>query len=439
MGHPSPLGFAMSWSLEDVNEDIERYKAAFAGPMPLKPYPGSRQTWLHQPWDRKLVPSYILPLPVGGVQSFVLPDFIRHPGIASEIGATQGWGAETIHALSTNVNENTPLIKKCWSELHKTGTPKSRWRDGELQAGGELEGKTLIICAPGPSLAGNLPLIERARAEDPGVRVMSINRAMTAIKSDYVFVIERWCPAEWRKPEVFELQKDAKLIVAPQAHFAVPRQWKNPDNIYWGRVAMGTFPDLSWLKMMDVAASTSAASAVRVGYELGAKKIILCGFDYAAEFEPFPGLAKLGEQVHDGRAAALRILADHVAKGESKEAAALATRVQKTEAAMTQKDCRLCWKAGKFYFDQNFTETEYHEKDSRFMAWFPVMSVAGKLVGTVYELMEYAEKLKCVLGCIESGSDCAVISASMSGILNWGGVDGSRPHSPMALEEALKW
>jgi hypothetical protein len=429
----------MGRSLADITGDIKRYTDTFAGPMPLKSYPGSTRTWLYQPWDRKMVPTYILPLPISGVQSFVMPDFVQHTGVSNEVGMTQEWPAETLHAITTNVSENTPLIKKCWSELHKGGTPKSRWRDGELQPGGELEGKTLIICAPGPSLAGNLPMIERARAEDPGVRVMSINRAITAVKSDYIVLLERWCPVAWRTDAMFELQKDAKLIIAPQAHFDVPRRWKNKDNIYWGRIALGQYPDLAWLKMMDVAASTSAASAVRVGYELGAKKIVLCGFDYAVEFEPFPALAELGEQVHDGRAAALRILAEHVVKGDNDKALEFSKRVQKTEEELCKKDCRLCWKAGKFYFDQNFTDTEYYGKDSRFTAWFPVPAMSGKLVGTVYELMEYCAKLKCVLACIESGSDCTVINAGVDGILDWQGVDGSKPHPPMPLKEALAW
>lgn len=403
------------------------------------PYSGIRRTWLYQPWDRNMVPAYILAVPVGGTQTFVLPDFVQFPGIVNDKGTQQNWPNETLHTIANNLAENAKYLKKCWSELHKGGTPKSRLRSGVLGDGGELEGKTLIICASGPSLAGNLKEIARARLEGPDVRVMSVNRAATAVKSDYVVILERWCPEAWRTEAVFELQKDAKLIIAPQAHFALPRAWKDPENIYWGRIAMGNFPDLNWLTMMDVAASTSAASAIRVGYELGARKIILCGFDYAAEFESFPAMAELSEAVHDGRAAALHLLSEHVRDDKTAEAKTLAERVIKTDEEIDKKNCCLAWRAIKFYFDQDFKDTEYYNRDARFMAWFPAKALDGHMVGVVYELLECAEKTKCVLGCIESGSDCVCINASMGGVLDWRGVDGKAAHPPMSLAEALAW
>ncbi len=410
----------------------------FAKPFPLKPYQGVRFMWAPNTDNNSFVPAYVVAAPNQEGSNFILPDFIRHNGITDSCGSG-GWPADTIHNVKNNVAANLPRIKRDFADLYNTGSTNGRWRDGKPGPSGPLAGKTLILCGPGPSLENSAEAISLLRKTDPNIAVMTFNRAVRRVQSDYVLMIERWIPEDWRDSATMELQKDATLITVPQAHQALAPSWPN-DKIYWGKVALGPFdkvPEMKRLKMIDAMASTTAAIALRVAYELGPRKIILCGVDFCSPMRM--EASRIYEALDDGKARrqALLELSTAVISGDSR-VQTLASRALKEDTKVQDDGWVLQYVVDRFYFDQPMSKTEY-TKDRRFARWQPVMACDGSVVGTTAEFFQYAEQLKCVCGIIENGSECRIISANPGGLLDWRGLDGDKPHPPMLLAEALEW
>ncbi len=366
-----------------------------------------------------------------------MPDFVKHDGL-SGIPTSNRWSNDVLHMVRNNLDANLPNTKRSFSELTDTGRENARWRNGVLGRAGILDGKTVIICASGPSLAGMAEEIEGYR-QLGDVVVMSLNRAMRYIRSDYCVFVERWAPDDWRDETVFSLQADGALITCPQAHPKMAEGWRNKDHIYWGRVGLGddpAEPRLTQLPWIDAMASTSAAVAVRCAYEMGAAKIVLVGFDYSSAMHLGVHELDLARPVERALFDKYRSASEAVVAGEGPKAANLAEEAMDEEKALREKAFSFKWIVDTFYFDQPFEKTEY-TKDSRFARWTPIQAQDGHMVGTTTELMTYCEQIKAVFGCIESGSDAKVISATPGGILNWSGIDGSHP--PMSLSKALEW
>lgn len=411
----------------------------FAKPFPLKSYQGVRFMWAPNTDTGEFVPAYVVAAPNQEGSNFILPDFVRHNGITDGVGS-QGWPPDTIHNVKNNVASNLPLINYDFGELCDLGSTNGRWRDGKPGAAGPLAGKTLIICGPGPSLESNAEAISLLRDSDPNVVVLSFNRAVRRIKSDYCVIIERWVPEDWRDKTVRELQKDATLITVPQAHQALAPFWPNT-KVYWGKVALGPFgnvPEMKKLKMIDAMASTTAAIALRVGYELGPRKIILSGVDFCSPMRLEAN--RIYEALDDGKARRDMVLsmANAVIDEDPVKAREVAARALLEDEKVQNDGWVLQYVVDRFYFDQPISKTEY-AKDRRFTRWQPVMACNGEVVGTTAEFFQYAEQMKAVAAVIENGSECRVISANPGGLLDWRGLDGDKPHSPMSLKEAVAW
>ena len=424
----------------DVLQDMAAIQEKFRGECPLKAFPGSRVTWYRQPETGEIIPGYQAGVVNQQNALFILPDFVQHNGMTMGVGS-QEWPADTKHNFQNNYEHNLPGANKNWAELCCGGTPKKRMREGVLGDAGSLEGKTAIICAPGPSLERDANDVMQIRAHNDNVRVFAFNRAMRRVKADYCVAVERWCPEPWREPVVFERQKDATLITAVQAHPYLAEHWPN-DKVYWGKVCLGIFDDEKYrgLKLMDALASTSAAVAIRVAYEMGAAKIVLVGMDFSAPIKLMIVRAPLPASIHDGRHEALYDMCKFVlsSRGHDGECVNLAKKVGRFENELEQHAWKFVWAAQNFYFDQNIADTEY-ANDMRFRLWQPFRAPDGSIIGTTKEMVAYAEQLKCVLGMIESGSDCRIISANPGGYLDWAGVAGTNPHPPMKLADAVAW
>ncbi len=58
---------------------------------------------------------------------------------------------------------------------------------------GALEGKTAIICSPGPSLRHHLPTVNQALAGREDICIFALNRAMRSVIADYCMAMDRNC------------------------------------------------------------------------------------------------------------------------------------------------------------------------------------------------------------------------------------------------------
>jgi uncharacterized Rossmann fold enzyme len=377
------------------------------------------------------IPMYVVSAPNSQGMNFMMADFVQHRGITERAGIDT-WPNDVLHAVANNVKANMPLVKHSFSELIDCGTPNARLRDGVPGPAGPLEGKTLIVCAPGPSLEENADEVARLR-ERPDVEVLSFNRAITRIPSDYVMLMERWIPQDWRTPEALALQKDATLIIVPQAHGGFAELWPN-DKVYWGRILISDYDQD--LPIIDAMACTTAGNVMRVAYEMGAAKIILVGVDFSAPMRLTTARRAEHQGTHENRRLAMLELSKRVLANDN--ATEFAGKILDADQAEMNRGWGLQWRVDKFYFDQPISQTEY-TNDRRFEKWQPVMAPNGAVIGTTAEFFQYAEALKTVLGCIESGSKCRVISASPGGLLDWAGVEGTRPHPPMTLKDAVEW
>lgn len=418
-----------------VMEVMAATKAGFDSPA-LAEVPGLMFTMHPKAGSMDTVPAYVVPIKNSMGHIFVLPDFVRHCGTPKG-GGFQNWPHDVLHLLENNVRENVngPKWGKCWSELHKVGTPDKRWREGVLGPAGTLEGKTLFVCAPGPSLKTLIPQIEAARKANPEkVKVLAINRAVRGIAADYVLLVERFVPEEWRDAKVKELQKNATLICCPQTDYKAVEEWPN-DNVYFGYFHMGQYARdkrINHLASLDPMASTTAASAVRVGYELGAEKLILCGMDFSCEAEMAMEKAPLHPEVLMNALADLKVMAGAVANGKGKhdDVKAHAEKVIELNRRIDAEGWMPSWKATYFYFDDVHLKDTPYLKDPRFQGWNAVRSSGGKPVQTTAEFISYSEQLRAVCALIESGSDCKVVNASDTSMLNW---------RYMPVEQALRW
>lgn len=408
-----------------VEQVMADTRAGFEKPK-LKEVPGLWFTMHPITGKLETVPAYIVPIKNAAGHVFMLPDFVRHDG-APKGGGYQNWPHDVMHLLENNVRENvaSPRWGKDFAELCKVGTPSARWREGVLGPAGVLEGKTLMVCAPGPSLKGLIPQIEAARKADPeNVKVLCFNRAVRGLRADYVLFIERWVPDEWRDEKVKELQKDATLIICPQADYKVVREWPS-DSIYFGFFHMGRYGKdkrICHLASFDPLASTTAACAVRVGYELGAAKLILCGFDFSCSAEIVMEKAPPPPEIIIESMKDLAIVAGAVADGKGKHEMVrkLADAVIERNRHIDAKGWMPWWKATYFYFDDVHLKDTPYLHDPRFQAWSPVRGTGGKPVQTTAEFLSYAEQLRAVCAMIESGCDgVKIINASDSSILNW--------------------
>lgn len=424
-----------SLQLQSVKASIAHTLGGFKS-SGLKEVPGMYFTMFAPPGQLDTVPAYIIPMRNTAGHIFQMPDWVRHDGLPNG-GGCQNFPHDVMHMLENNVLQNvaSPKWGRCWSELHKQGTPDSRWRSGKAGPAGILEGKTLFICAPGPSLKQKIPEIEAARAADPeNVKVMAINRAVRGIRADYVVFIERWVPVEWRDEKVQELQKGATLIACPQTDFKAVRDWPNPD-VYWGFFNLGRYGNdkrINWLASLDPMASTTAACAVRVGYELGASKLILCGMDFCCEAEIALDKAPIQQDFLGESMATLKLMSEAVSQGHGKKdnVKALADRVLAYDKRLDEEGWIPQWKATNFYFDDVHIRDTPYINDARFSAWNPIRNMKGGPVQTTAEFLSYSEQLRAVCAVVESGSDCIIINGSPEGILNW---------HPMSIEKALAY
>jgi hypothetical protein len=426
-------------SKEATEAQLARLKGLFAKPFPLRPYPGVRFMWVPNTDTHDFSPAYVVAAPNQEGSNFIMVDFIRHNGITESVG-TDRWPTDVIHNLKNNVHANLGLINYDFAELCDIGSPNGRWRDGKPGPAGPLAGKTLILCGPGPSLEKNADAITRLRKDNKDVVILAFNRAVRRIKADYAVLIERWIPEDWRDKTVLDLQQECTLVTVPQVHQALVPAWPN-SKVYWGRVGMGPFgrvPEMKDLKMIDAMASTSAAIALRVAYELGPRKIILCGVDFCSPMKL--QIDRVYEALDDGKARRERILslANAVVDEDGIKATRIASQALADDIKCQNDGWVLQYVVDNFYFDQPVSKTEY-AKDPRFARWQPVMACNGTVVGTTGEFFQYAEQLKTVIAVIESGSECRVISANPGGLLDWRGLDGDKPHPPMSLAEAMAW
>ena len=241
-------------------------------------------------------------------------------------------------------------------------------------------------------------------------------------------------PKEWQDARVKELQKDATLICTPQTGYEAVREWPN-DRVYFGYFHMGRYGDdkrINHLASLDPMASTTAACAVRVGYELGARKLILCGFDFSCGAEMTMDKAPLMPEIVMESLKDLAIFAGAVSEGKGKHEIVrkLADEVLERNRHIDAKGWVPSWKATYFYFDDVHLKDTPYAKDHRFQGWNAIRSSGGKPVQTTAEFLTYAEQLRAVCACIESGSDCKIINASDSSILRW---------NYMPFEKALGW
>jgi hypothetical protein len=382
------------------------------------------------------VPAYVVPIKNAMGHIFMLPDFVRHAGMPKG-GGYQNWPHDVLHLLENNVRENvaSPKWGHNYSELCADGTPETRWREGVLGAAGSLEGKTLIVCAPGPSLKTLIPKIEAARKENPDLKVLAINRAVRGIAADYVLFVERWVPEEWRDARVKELQKNATLICTPQTDYKAVREWPN-DRVYFGYFHLGQYGQdkrVNHLASLDPMASTTAACAVRVGYELGAAKLILCGMDFSCGAEMTMDKAPLMPEIVGLSLQDLAVMAGAVSDGKGKHELVrkLADDVLERNRHIDAKGWVPSWKATYFYFDDVHLRDTPYAKDGRFQGWNAIRSSGGKPVQTTAEFLSYAEQLRAVCAIIESGCDgIKIVNASDSSVLRW---------NYMPFEKALDW
>lgn len=418
--------------VEQVMADTQ---AGFDKPA-LKDFPGLMFTMHPVAGKMETVPAYVVPIKNAMGHVFMLPDFVRHNG-QPKGGGYQNWPHDVLHLLENNVTENVASDKwgHNFSELCAGGTDQTRWREGVLGAAGSLEGKTLIVCAPGPSLKTLIPKIEAARKANPDIKVLAFNRAVRGIAADYVLFVERWVPEEWRDAKVRELQKEATLICTPQTDYKTVAAWPN-DNVYFGYFHMGKYgadKRINHLASLDPMASTTAACAVRVGYELGAAKLILCGFDFSCGAEMTLDKAPLIPEIIHQSVAELALMAGAVSEGKGKHdlVRKLANEVIERNRQIDARGWIPSWKATYFYFDDVHLRDTPYAQDRRFQGWNAIRGTGGKPVQTTAEFVTYAEQLRAVCAVIESGCEsCKIINASDTSILNW---------SYMPFEDAMAW
>lgn len=423
---PAPKVESTKYFVEKwIDSTLEGYRS-----FKLPQVPGMYTTVYSNGTDNNPQPAYVLALRGNAGVPFVMPDFVHHPGVSRGEGF-QGFSHDVFHMLDNNVCENVPYIKRCWSELHNVGTPDKRWRKGRLGNAGVLEGKTLIICAPGPSLSSKMDLIAKLRERDD-VAVMAINRATRAVPADYVLWIERWVPEEWRDETAIDLQRGATLLACPQTDFHAVRAWPDKDRIYWGFFNMGRYAAderVNHLELMDAMASTTAATALRAGYEMGAERIILVGMDFSCPAELTVTKLPLNPDAAVQGLEMMKLLAEEVSNGNGKKPRVKELADKATEYNSERERLGWCpaWYPSNFYYDQHFSKTSY-VGDPRFSNWRPVASPVGKPVLTTMEFLTYAEQLRTICAIVESG-DCPVINGSPEGMLNW---------NPRALEDIAR-
>jgi hypothetical protein len=414
--------------VEVIRKTVQGFKDS-----PLKSFPGMLHTMFVQD-DNTIVPAYMLTIRNNMGIPFIMPDWVHHEGLTKGSGF-QDFNHDVVHMLQNNVDKNVESgrMTECWSELHKGGTPESRWRKGKLGDAGVLEGKTLIVCAPGPSLEALMPDVEYYRRENKDVVVMVINRAIRAIRGDYVLLIERYVPYDWQDDTALAVQKDATLLTTPQTDFKVNAAWPN-DKMYWGYFNMGKFAQderVNHLAIMDAMASTTIATAVRAGYEMGAAKIVLVGVDFGVSAVLEPARTPVPPGITEKMAEVLVNLSADVVNGDGRKEKAkqLAGIALSCEQNREMYGWAPSWRPKRFYFDQEFKDSPY-TRDHRFSKWNAVQSTGRKPVLTTLEFISYAEQLRTVCAVIESGSDCRIINVSPDSVLQW---------RHMSLEDAIKW
>lgn len=393
---------------------------AMLGDNHLMPLPGVFHS-VYRNANGDIIPSYMLADRSEAGVPFSMPDFVMHRGLEKGDGF-QRFSHDVLHLLANNVEGNLPLIKKCWSELHKKGTPDKRYRDGVLGHAGELEGQTVVLCAPGPSLASSMPAIEKARSEGK-VKVVAINRAVRALEADYLVFIERFVPPEWRDEHVHELQRNAKVVLGFQTDAHLASEWPEKDNLYWGYFNFGPFAQdkrVNHLVMMDAMASTTVATALRVVYELGAARVLLAGVDFACETTLVPYRLPLGHEKAEEVYQVLLSLSNDILKGNGKkdDVKRLASYAHEASSERELYGWDGIWRSGNFYWDLPFDKSPY-VGDPRFSNWRPVRSVGGKPVLTTMEFLNYAEQMRTVIGVIESSRDCKIFNISAQSVLSW--------------------
>ncbi len=416
----------------ELLKEIDRIKNSYRD-LELLSFPGMYHT-SHLTIKGEVVPAYMLSTRSRHGIPFIMPDFVGHNGLVKGDGF-QKFSHDVIHLVQNNLNENVPRIKKCWSEFHRSGTENARKRNGELGQAGVLEGETVVLCAPGPSLSDQIDVIAEARKAGR-VKVVSINRAVRAIESDYCIYIERFVPPEWRDEHVHKLQKDAKLILAFQSDYHLSEEWPEQDNLYWGYFNFGPFQAdvrVNHLAMMDAMASTTLGTALRCVYEMGAKNILLAGADFACKADLVPVKMQLNPNLANELHEMLTAISVDVSKGNGKkdDVKQLADHALEMAEHREQYGWDSVWRPENFYYDVSFENSPY-QGDPRFAQWKPVRSTGGHHVITTLEFMSYADQLRTVMAVIESSGVCKVANVSPYSALQWRyiEIDKAIPEAP---------
>ena len=284
-------------------------------------------------------------------------DFIRFPEMMSKVDEKMSFSDEQA-MLDLMVDQNTPHIKKCWSELH-----------------GKYKRKPAVIMGCGPSLLRQVPFLKAHR--DKFV-LFGLNRSMRALKPDYFLCIERRGMSEWT--DVGDLS-GVKAILAPQVDYRVREKFK-PENIWWGYMTLGGYQDdkrINWLENMDPRSCISTNIAMYIAWKLGCSPIILLGCDFAAEMDV----------VHNAE----------VSPGVKIPTA---------------------FRLGRIYFDRLLSDSTYARRPMWHPG--NVVAVAGldgKICGTSRDFLSMMAYCRAICQVLQDSGGVPVYNATPSGIFNW--------------------
>lgn len=235
--------------------------------------------------------GYLLPAGTTDEQGInVLYDFVRWPETMAGKEVSGGEITDLQHLCERNYEDNREDLRAAGQEGFRDW--KELW--------GRHAGGTIVLASSGPSLTRSLPALYRHREK---FTLLCSNRSLRAFtrpghRPDYYYFVERRGLVDWthevdgagRPGRRFDLD-DVALIATPQADPRVVRAFA-PARRFWGFTglgALGQHPDVLPLTKFDIKLGTTIGNAPYLAWRLGARRIVLVGFDFAFESVVVPG------------------------------------------------------------------------------------------------------------------------------------------------------